>query len=85
MVNSGVVNARSSYFRRRLFVNLFAFWAGLHASRIRLNIIAKAKLTIIRSICPGDPAYRLMKFTFKINALHHPLILQKGASAIIAP
>jgi hypothetical protein len=45
MLNAGMVNARTSYFRRRVFANLFAFLADFCDSKIRLNIFADRELT----------------------------------------
>jgi hypothetical protein len=45
MFNAGMVNARTSYFRRRVFANLFAFLADFCDSQIRLNIFADRELT----------------------------------------
>jgi hypothetical protein len=45
MLNAGMVNARTPNFRRRVFANLFAFWADFCDSKIRLNIFADRELT----------------------------------------
>jgi len=45
MLNARLVNAESSYFRRRNFANLFAFPVEFHDSKIPLNIRASFELT----------------------------------------
>ena len=50
MLNADVVNAESSYFRRRIFANLLPFQVEFHDSKIRLNIFADRELTVKRCI-----------------------------------
>jgi hypothetical protein len=45
---------RSHIFRPPLFANLFAFLAGFHGSRIRLNIFADRELTAKRRVRPAS-------------------------------
>jgi hypothetical protein len=47
VVNARIVNAGSSYFRRRIFANILPFWAEFRDFRIRLNIPEDSGLTNI--------------------------------------